>query len=177
MANAVLKNNDEMSKIKEEMNQMRSIMTSLQQKLKLIETKSCDNQVKYQKQFPKSNTDKEVEITRVVMSGKAELPKSSNEQNIQKEDRVIKCKFCDNKYKTEKMLQRHINTKHDDKKLCDICSERFQSAEEIVNHRLSRHTISHTVPYANNITVDTHDCELCGFKYTTDIKMRTHKIC
>jgi hypothetical protein len=75
------------------------------------------------------------------------------------------------------MLQRHINTKHDDKKLCDICSERFQSAEEIVNHKLSRHTISHTVPYANNITVDTHDCELCGFKYTTDIKMRTHKIC
>ena len=57
-----------------------------------------------------------------------------------------------------------MNTKHDDKKVFDLCNKRFESAEEIVNHTLSLHT------------VETQDCELCGFKYTTDVNMLVHMI-
>ena len=59
-------------------------------------------------------------------------------------------------------MQKHMNTKHDDKQVCDLCNKRFKSAEELVNYKYH--------------TVDTQDCELCGFKYTTDFKIRAHMV-
>ena len=57
-----------------------------------------------------------------------------------------------------------MNTKHDDENICDLCNARFRSAEELVNHKLSLHT------------EDTQACKLCGFKNTTNIKMRAHMV-
>ena len=115
-------------------------------------------------QNSKSTTDEEIKITSEVMSGKAEVSRSSNEQTNQNKDTDIKCKICGNNYKTEKMLQKHMNTKHDDKKVCDLCNKRFKSAEELVHHKLSLHTVS------------TPDCELCGFKCTNEIKIGAHMV-
>ena len=103
-------------------------------------------------------------ITKEVVSDKAKVTKSSNGQNIQYNDTDIKCTLCCNKYKTKKMLQRHMNTKHDVENVCDLCNARFRRAEELVNHKLSLHT------------EDTQGCKLCGFKNTTYIKMRAHMV-
>ena len=111
-------------------------------------------------QNSKSTIGEEVVITKDVVSDKTKIIKSYNGQNIQNNDTAIKCTLCGNKYKTEKMLQRHMNTKHDVENVCDLCNARFRRAEELVNHKLSLHT------------EETQACKLCGFKNTTYIKTR-----
>ena len=68
------------------------------------------------------------------MSAKEELTKSSHEQKIQNKDTDIKCKLCGNTYKTEKMFQKHMNTKHEGYKTCKHCSKCFKNADTLETH-------------------------------------------
>ena len=120
VAHIMKKHDDEILDIKHELHQMTSKVSQLEKEMRTLKETSSEANLARNigstiQQNYKSTTDEEVEITNEVKSGKAEVPKSSNEQTIQNKDTDPKCKWCGNKYETEKMLQKHMNTKHDNK--------------------------------------------------------------
>ena len=78
----------------------------------------------------------EVPITKEVIHDEAENIKSSEGNFIQAEETNLRCQFCSNKYKTGKMLHRHMTAKHKGMQLCDLCKSRFTTKDELDDHIL-----------------------------------------
>ena len=78
----------------------------------------------------------------------------------------MNCQFCRYKSKTDKSLQKHMNTKHGELKSCDICVEKFKTSSELCTHKLLRHKNSATVQESEQS--ERQKCELCGYSFKTE---------
>ena len=110
----------------------------LQKKLKILpeECKACG------KQFIKSDSDEKAK--------KAFRVRTKNHINTCGIEATIPCDFCENKYRSQHLLNSHIRRYHERPYKCDKCSSKFPSNFELQKHHRYKHEgIAFT-------------CEICG---------------
>ena len=82
-------------------------------------------------------------------SSSASTPKKSSSESKELEEKVqrgemkqivFSCEQCDYEAKKEKILKKHINTKHQDQ-VCKECKEKFKSFMELLKHVAKHHSM------------------------------------
>ena len=89
---------------------------------------------------------------------------------------LLKCQFCSNTYKTDKMLRRDMNAKRNEMQSCNLCKRKFTKKDDLDDHRLAQHT---TVAPTNNderMITNGKDCTLYSYKCKTETNMKDHMI-
>ena len=115
------------------MTQMKSNMVKLEEELSLFKVKRSETNPHVNTRSVVKQTNKNIEsttdvlVTKKVRHEKLQNTIFSKGNNIQNEEINLKCQFCSNRYKTDRMLRRHMNAKHGEIKSYDLCKKKFKN--------------------------------------------------
>ena len=164
VANIIKKHEYEMHTMREDIHQLKKVITNMEEKNKPVII------------IPSSptNTEKEIQIVKEVSLNIGDTAKTAEGEIARTDDLYFYCIVCSHICKTEKTLANHMNKKHKQIKLCDNCPEIFTTLEELQSHKQSVHRDG--VNVKKTVTKYGQDCELCEFKYKSDVNMISHMI-
>jgi hypothetical protein len=135
VANVTMKHEKDVNDLKEEVNELKLA-------LKLMEDQIKNMEFKFQSIIQNSETAQEVEIIEDVDLQKNVTPEPINKVGKDMDNRESEgliCDICSNKFKTEKTLNKHTNTKHPGHKTCGDCGKKFSSTKDLENHQNNDH--------------------------------------